>query len=184
MEAKHPVTGAPIRILRTGVQLWKDAHKLYWVTDPTKISLKCDTIATSLSIANETQTTFLALLNPDEPGVYDFLNSAQAQEYVILILAKDIILNEQYPKTLKNIICLEEIPQIYSHVETKYDNTEKSLVYMISEAFRYIGIITEPPPQLWFITQYYEPDNSRRRREIQNCLEKNLANPMIDKVIL
>jgi tRNA U34 5-carboxymethylaminomethyl modifying GTPase MnmE/TrmE len=31
MSAKHPITGAPIRIMRTGTQLWKDGKTLSWV---------------------------------------------------------------------------------------------------------------------------------------------------------
>jgi hypothetical protein len=39
-------------------------------------------------------------------------------------------------------------------------------------------------PRMWLIQQYYKPPNSRRTREIQHCLQKNLECPMIDHVLL
>ena len=49
-----------------------------------------------------------------------------------------------------------------------------------------IKAFPEPPsePQLWLISQYYRPDKPKRAKEIDLCLEKNLACPLIDKVVL
>ncbi len=39
-------------------------------------------------------------------------------------------------------------------------------------------------PECWLVQQYYVPSQSRRAREINTCLEKNLANPYIDQILL
>jgi hypothetical protein len=39
-------------------------------------------------------------------------------------------------------------------------------------------------PRLWLIQQYFQHPNSRRHREIRTCLERNLACPYVDHVLL
>ncbi len=39
-------------------------------------------------------------------------------------------------------------------------------------------------PECWLVQQYYVPPQARRAREINTCLEKNLANPYIDRILL
>jgi hypothetical protein len=39
-------------------------------------------------------------------------------------------------------------------------------------------------PECWLIQQYYNPSQSRRAREINLCLEKNIENPLIDRILL
>jgi len=39
-------------------------------------------------------------------------------------------------------------------------------------------------PRTWLIQQYFRHSNTRRAREIHNCLEKNIASPTIDHILL
>ena len=51
MEAKHPITGAPIRILRTGANIWKQNKCLQWIKKHTVSNAKItpyDTITVNL----------------------------------------------------------------------------------------------------------------------------------------
>ena len=40
------------------------------------------------------------------------------------------------------------------------------------------------PPPLWYITQSYNPSKRSRAKELATCLERNLACPLIDRVVL
>jgi len=40
------------------------------------------------------------------------------------------------------------------------------------------------PPQIWLITQYFIHSVTKRQKEIRECLKNNMANPLIDKVVL
>jgi hypothetical protein len=42
----------------------------------------------------------------------------------------------------------------------------------------------EEPEQLWLIQQYFEPEQAKRRREIQTCIEQNIKCAYIDKIVL
>jgi len=49
------------------------------------------------------------------------------------------------------------------------------------------GVATGPieePEQLWLIQQYFEPEQAKRRREIQTCIEQNIACSYIDRIVL
>jgi hypothetical protein len=39
-------------------------------------------------------------------------------------------------------------------------------------------------PQCWLIQQYFKHPTTRRAREIWTCLEKNIANPLFDRILL
>ena len=40
------------------------------------------------------------------------------------------------------------------------------------------------PPQVWLLTQYFVHSVTKRQKEIRECLKNNMANPLIDKVVL
>ena len=46
------------------------------------------------------------------------------------------------------------------------------------------AIAEEVVPACWLIQQYFKHPNARRQRELALCLEKNLANPYIDRILL
>ncbi len=46
------------------------------------------------------------------------------------------------------------------------------------------AVAEEVVPACWLIQQYFKHTNVRRNKEIATCLEKNLANPFIDRVLL
>ena len=204
-EAKHPITGAPIRIMRTGAQLWKDGKTLYWIrsnqTQPKQPHAHTESICTS--IRERSQTTFISLSNAEEPGLFEFLNSTETNKYQILLLTKEILTSEQCPKDLKNVLCLDEIHQLFPHISEEFDGTAQHAVYLLAQVIRFSRIagatvmeqystspnITYLPedytsPQLWLITQYYESPVTKRAKEIQYCLQKNIENPFINKIVL
>lgn len=208
-EAKHPITGAPIRIMRTGAQLWKDEKTLYWLrassSDTSRDKYKAvETISTSLT---NTDTTFIALLESTE-ATFEYLATPSAAKKSVILLPKETITSEKFPKSLTNVLCLEEIHLIFPHVvapnQGQGQGSPSSAVFLLAQVLRYSYIVgaapseqypsdkitykgsEQPtqPPQLWLITQYYESDSSKRTREIRQCLDQNIQNPLIDKIIL
>ena len=110
-----------------------------------------------------------------------------------------------------NIICLEELGEIYPQLLRVYSpcDSDADVFLMISVLFRAsraFGLVSselsnplintyknkynlevglhQTPEPLWLIQQYYIHPNSKRANEIKLCLEKNIENPLIDKIIL
>jgi len=196
--AKHPITGAPIRIMRTGAQIWKDAKTLYWLRSQEQYNT-VETVSTTLE---NTETTFIALLDTTDE-VFEYLSTPSAAKKGTVLLPKETILSDRFPKTLTNILCLEELHLLFPHVgSVPFDGTPQHAVFLFAQVLRYSYIVgAQPseqyvsdkitykdpstvPPQLWLITQYYESDSPKRTREIRHCLEQNIQNPLIDKIVL
>jgi len=103
---------------------------------------------------------------------------------------------------IENVISLEEMSKMFPHLGPQWDGSREDAVALIAGMLRYSAVygpfsdqiiakrpllelrISEKPARLWWITQYYVPENVKRRREIQKCLEINKKNPLIDKIIL
>lgn len=105
-----------------------------------------------------------------------------------------------------NVLCIDEIKDLYKFLGPAWDGTledAKTILALLlrsrasfplqptdarADIVASYGLKAAPvrsaPPPLWVITQFYNPEKSKRRREITTCLEQNLANPYVDKVIL
>lgn len=107
-----------------------------------------------------------------------------------------------------NMLCLDEIKDLYSFAGPAWDGSledAKALLTIVLR-MRYSFPVAAPaashraavatsygvtfeterrePPPLWLITQYYSPQTARRRKELAASLEKNVENPLIDKILL
>ena len=112
---------------------------------------------------------------------------------------------------LRNVVCLEEMSDVFPFVGEKWNGSPEdavNLVALVLRAHRILGLSEDKvsqertqftkqvgnsltflpestePPQLWFLTQYYKPNNLQRETEVKKCLELNLQIPLIDKIIL
>ena len=104
---------------------------------------------------------------------------------------------------ISNVICLEEVGDLYPFLGGPWDGTDVDACMIASGLLRmshvWLGagvtttrsipelqVLKELPisPQLWFITQYYRPDTTKRAKEITLCLKKNCENYLIDRVVL
>lgn len=100
-----------------------------------------------------------------------------------------------------NMLCLEDCLDVYPFLKTAWDGTVDHAKCMVAQIFRYgvtfpvaappalpTPLKTEPalrePPRLWFLTQYYKPEKTKRAREIDTCLRKNVENTFIDRIVL
>ena len=214
----HPITGAPIRILRTGANIWKEGKILEWVRNGlppfSSSSSPHDKIATNyIPKDDETQQIKYYVITEHIPNLKEFLTrntkqpqkqSQQQQQYIVFI-AKSIIESfggEEFIKSnqIPNVLALDEIHLMYPSVGEQWNGTLAHAVYQIALVLRYTRLLgfdsTEhientnityispnDIPKIWLLQQYYEAKEPKRAREIRYCLQKNIANPHIDKII-
>lgn len=153
---------------------------------------------------------YIVLLDADEATV-SWFQTINSLDYRMIFVSKDLILKVGEARfrqmRIQNIICVEEIPKLYPFIGPLWDGSSEDLVLQVTTLMRSsrisgledkdykrltyyqsVGIDlqfeTEKPRELWFFTQYYIPDRNKRAKEIRKCLEMNLQNPLIDKVIL
>ena len=113
---------------------------------------------------------------------------------------------------LANVICLEEVHQVFPFVGVSlpWDETREDALHMVALVLRAVNLYGVNPsklnedrlaatkeagismhvsstveiPKLWLLTQFYRPEKARREREIKKCLEMNVKCAMVDKVVL
>lgn len=229
MLAKHPITGAPIKIMRTETHLWKNQKTVAWLREPPAQDAsryrRWDTLVFSPELAElwskalGNYPSAIVLREPTEANLAWLENKAPRTRN-LLFLSKAIL--EKYGheriqnQKFVNVICLDEMGEIYPHILRKYSPDESdtitalsiALIYRAvkvfgvnaaelngdSETVKYIVQIKETynleigalrlPEPLWLIQQYYEPGKPKRARELKKCLEENLKNSCIDRIVL
>lgn len=228
MLAKNPKTGAPIRIMNLETAAWRDQKTLVWLDDvpaalaaaPAERWIRWEIGASSIVAA---EALVAASMKPDvvlcldeTPQIHAWLAAGRWRMASLIAIPRRAV-TEIGMETLSgyritNMICLEEIAELYPYVGTPWDGTPEDARVLLALSLRLgrtfpvaaahgpqpldpraaiaaarglsIGSTLITPPPLWFVTQYYEPDKARRRKEIRACLEANLACPLVDRVVL
>ena len=212
MLARHPLTGKAIRILNCEAALWKDAATLVWLTAASDPSAKWNryTVGTTsitdyeaLKAAGTTPDICVAM---DTVGVAEWLESGAWRALSVVAVPKATLMTIGLDRVrqmgITNMLCLDEVHHIYPHIGAAWDGTAADACVMLAAILRYArtGPIAsqppricgtlkvlptvEPPAPLVFLTQYYRPDKTARRKEIDACLARNLACPLIDRLVL
>ena len=142
----------------------------------------------------------------------DFVLKLTPSQFKLVLLPKALIfaVGVQTFRALQmsNAIVLEEAHLMYPFLGEQWNQGKEDAVLLLAgllrvscvagfadvslsgrwDALKGNGIqitkTTDEPMPLWYITQYYVPEKARRGREIRKCLEKNVACPMIDKLVL
>jgi len=228
MLAHHPLTGSPIRVMKTETHLYKDKKTLVWLQNsPAKYNqperlCRWDTIVSSWEAAEQWKPIFglypsSILLTDSSPKTLQWIKMNAPRSRHILFLNKKVMNAyglEQFSRdSFLNVICLEEMAEMYPHIlhvykqEEHVDCTLLSIAAlfrvarfvrgeeMVPEAFDYaaklkesyglqVDITIKEPEPLWLLQQYYVPTNAKRAKELKHCLEENLKNPLVDKVLL
>jgi len=208
MWGAHPKTGKPIRILQTDTSISKDRKTIVWLGPdiPTGTWNRWEVGALSRTYLTPS-TTILVLCDPlTATADADWIRTGAWKNLTMILAARDTlnILGENALKEMGvgNMICLEEVGDIYPFVGNAWDGTtnDAALIASIllrmnrafgvnpsplrSETMIKASITPLPEPQLWLINQFYRPEKTKRAREISLCLEKNVACPLIDKIVL
>ncbi len=198
MRAFHPKTKKEIRILQTDPSLWKEKKTLafgfYTALEP------WDTIG----ISSNDPTTFSLVLKPIT--LTDLKQRSQRSRLVFIKKegnpsVESSLLREN---RIQNILCLEELKDLYPHLGAEWDGTLDDALVLIAALLRYrclarmpgktltdrgkqLGLQLESsatPAPLYWITQYYQPPVQKRKKEIDLCLRTNLDSKCIDHILL
>jgi len=227
MLAKHPITGEPIRILRTDVNLHIDNRTAVWLRPTFQKSHRWSRWSTLISepaaadhcdgpiaalvilrpdpqwipilrtfITSETDTlvfhaasceTFLQsagvadirCLSVDDlyerfPFLGASVTAKTALEGIMLCIAHSLHCNK--------LVWSSDITKADFDTRRLYDSWKRNLVGEL--------VVVLPNaddsciPRTWLITQYFQHKSSRRAREIDSCLGANIANPLVDTILL
>lgn len=178
--AVHPRTGKPIKVMTLETQIHKDQKTLHWVYSAEEaaaqrrwktVSVGAPDIGAAFKIwdghiwlkGQEIPLKGLEELYPFLGGAWDGTN-----EDAVLILA--------------GLLRFQRIAGFPAGCGSTAAASRADLLRALGVEFLAAGS-TQPEP-LWLIQQYYKPAKERRAREIRKCLEKNLEQTCIDKIIL
>jgi hypothetical protein len=216
MLARHPKTGAPIRIMTSNSSTWKSTKTLVWLNgleDMSKPWNRWDVGASNMAAWNTLMRAGLPVdvccLLGDIKQCIGWLEHGHAESCKIIAAPKDLIqalgIKRLSELNITNMICLEEVLDLYPFLEKPWDGSEADARAILALILQYgytFPVIEGPhtsvadtlglkisetlsaPVPLYFITQYYVPPNTKRAKEIDRCLQMNEKCPYIDKIIL
>lgn len=212
MMARHPLTGKPIRILNCEGSAWKDAATLVWLTggEDAKPWNRWDVGAASVEawrrLTLKGLVVDVALLLGDMDAAASWLQDGKWSSVRIVAAPKAVLerigLERLATLGINNMFCLEEAIELYPYLKSGWtpeagDDAAKALVAAVIRYSRSFPVVAEShvpqlvlspqlssPPPLVFITQYYRPEKTKRAKEIDECLRKNVACDYIDRIIL
>jgi len=228
MLARHPITGNPIKIIKTQSHVYKNTKTLLWLrTLPGERAsryARWDTLVTSVELAEAWHTVFghypsaILLTHPTE-ATLKWIKTKAPRSKVLLFLNKCVMnaygLNLFTSQKFANVVCLDEMGEMYPHIQHTYKECEQECITVasIGAIFR-VRVLTGfleteladtlfetytlqlkqdyamevctqiEPPELWLLQQYYVSSQAKRAKELRTCLDANLQQPYIDKVLL
>ena len=216
MLVHHPLTGKPIRILKTEAHVYKNQKTLLWLREKSYPNSgrfgRWDTLVFGHELAHIWKSCVSAIvIRQVEEKTLEWILTSAPKTQQILFFSKSVIeaLGVKRAKTMGfvNIVCLEELGEIYPHLLRIYstEDTDTDVALMISclfRASRLLGVTEDvplaalykeryglevgphaDPEPLWLIQQHYSTP-SKRAKELKFCLEENLKNTCIDKIVL
>jgi len=233
MEARHPITGKPIRIMRLDTQVHTDNKTMLWarasfvpgsrwhrwycvITEPAAIEVVGADAVVAVVLAADadiaawaavlpsvlTDTSECLLIGPntvlnslEERGIHwDHTLVTEELHDNYPFLGEPVSANDPVDKV---ILCLAHILRMNVVAWTNPVNEREALTLgtrLVYDAWvRTVGgrlhAVAEGAddsviPQTWLIQQYFRHTSVRRHREIRTCLEKNIASPWIDHILL
>jgi len=154
----------------------------------------------------------IVVIREDGPQVRTWLTKPEAKETRFILISSAIVetigSNAFRTLGLGNVLCLEEFAEMYPFLGDDWDGTMEDALINAAIVFRYQKLVgltgtstrlsdlvikpvsleicekCNPPEPLVLIQQYYKPKEALRAKEIDKCLQKNLENPLIDKIYL
>lgn len=222
MYGTNPKTGKPIRILKSDASISR-TQKTIVALRPDYIPEHCERyerVCVGLphynTLLSKSQDVDALVLIENTPEEIAFVKSKSLHQTKILFIARAIAnaIGEKdfLALGLANVICLEEIHQVFPFVSIQHpwNGTKEDALYLVALVLRANSLIgvdstalyterilanqaagialeikkEEKVPELWLLTQYYRPDKARREREIKKCLEMNVKCSIVDKIIL
>ena len=190
MLARHPKTGAPIRIIKSESSAWRSKKTLVWLSteDPDAAWSKYDVGVTATANQAAHKASIVVCLGETATEAAWLATPAAKTVQIIAIprsLAMQIGVEKLMSYKLGNLLCLDEIHQLYPYVDP-WDLTIEGAKRIIGTMMHYSQNFLSPcarPPTLIYLTQTYATTVARQA-ELRSCLEKNVACPLIDRIVL
>lgn len=203
MYAVNPKTGAPIRIVTSETSIWRNQKTLVWLDAGADCLIpwnRWDVATTSSATATSLQrktieVNLVVALGPVAEEIAWLKSGAAAAISLVAIpraVAATIGIENLMRLQLKNLVCLEEIGDLYPYT-APWDTTVEDAKRIMGEMMHYKVNHVDPasasgpsvkPRPLWLVTQTYKPLTKKRAEEIDQCLAKNLECPYVDHVVL
>jgi hypothetical protein len=147
MLAHHPVTGKPIRVMKTRGQIWRDAKTLVLLkadADPKVPWARWETVAVGRDTVDSLVRREIEINIPifiDEPGI----TADELHEYAKvshMIVVTKALMNSLGPDPfdgyqLGNILCLDEFHHIYPYVGKAWDGTVEDAAVLLTCILHY-----------------------------------------------
>lgn len=157
MQGRHPLTGKPIRIMRTETHLYRDDKTLCWLRDQPYLPKfrRWDSIVTDAN-ALEIWTKVLSMppmvfasISNDTTEIKTLLDGKLLDGVQIIFLRKEPLMAygkaKLEAKGYQNIICIEEMERMYPNTFYKFvaehQNTLSDLVLAIGALFKHHRIV-------------------------------------------
>jgi hypothetical protein len=222
MYGTNPKTGKPIRILKSEASIHRDSKNVivlrsdFIPNHAERYERVCVGLQDYKSLLQKSQDVDGLILMDGTQDEIEFVRAKALHQTKILFITRKIALaigeKEFLALGLANVICLEEIHQVFPFVgvEVPWNETRDDALYLVALVLRANHLYGVNPanlymervnlvqqhgitlnvdttvsiPELWLLTQYYRPDKARREREIKKCLEMNIQCPIVDKIVL
>ena len=222
MYGTNPKTGKPIRILKSDASISRDKKTVialrpdFIPTNAGRYERVCVGLSHYNDLLQKSQDVDALILMDGTQDEVEFVKAKVIHQMKILFITRKIATaigeKEFIALGLANVVCLEEIHQVFPFVGVNlpWNETREDALYLVALVLRAnhlygvdpanlfndrveqtkktdIHLLVEPTasvPQLWLLTQYYRPDKARRGREIRKCLEMNVQCPFVDKIVL
>ena len=211
MYGRHHKTGKDIRLLQHNTSTWRSKKTLAWLDENVDTSIMWNRLDVGV-IGSSTydiiakkgiQVDVVVCIEPED---IQWIFDGGFNKVKILFASKKILdvigIKFFEENKIRNILCLDELHLIYPFLEIPWDTTRNDACVLVALVLRFkesfpldttnvrklyglnLSSNITPPQKLYFITQYYKAPNSKRQREIDDCLQKNCENDFIDHIIL
>lgn len=213
MVARHPLSGKDIRILTMDTSIWRDKKTLAWFDEPpsctdrlTRWDIGASSVAAASALATAGLPPDIVLCLGSDEACATWCKEGHAAKPRIVAVTQKLIKHmgmEAFAELgLGNVVCLEEVHEMYPFVggawDTSIDDAKILLAMVLHFGLTFpvanpsgrqlrglrLQATSSVPQPLWFVTQYYKSDKFSRRAEIDACLDANLKCGIIDKVVL
>jgi hypothetical protein len=221
MQAHHPVTGKPIKIIRTDAQLSRDNRTLVWLDKSFASSEKwfrwSVLLSSPLEIGDHNPTAIVIHTDSDIQEWASLLKKIESDKCETIVFGPAAVLAKI---TGSRLMAYEDIYDAYPFIGEPLSPTDSinKIVVSIAHILRFNclawsrdnidhatklqlnawmkhcsgeiiqlpkdAIADEHVPQCWLIQQYFKHNLPKRSREIWKCLENNIENPYIDRILL
>ena len=209
MYATHHKTGRQVRILTHTTSTWKNKKTLVWLNGSSNQNVSWKKYDIGVVGSEIYDACISKNILPDILVCVDKNNVEWIRKNykkVKMIFASNDILDTLTTtffeeNKVQNIISLQELHHLYTFLEEEWNGSTNDACILVALTLRFsvtfpleknnrklyslkVKDTIEEPQELWFITQHYKPKQSLRLNELNECIERNIKNPYIDKIVL